>query len=189
MSNQRILNTDKIETLMSFASISQADVAKHLGVSRTSVSNWLSGTGKPKARNIGGLAIMLGVQAPDLLVDWKPKPTISIRPRQKRATAKMTESAHRMSVDAANSLEKLKPYLPKASSVELVSLKNGFSGNSVELSKLCLHLRKQMGLGVNDVISYTNLACLLEDLNVFVIPVLLGEKVKEHPSEALHSRP
>lgn len=63
----------RLVRLRARAGLSQADVAKRMGVSAPSVSSWEKGRARPKRGRMAKLAAILGVQTSDLLDDAAPE--------------------------------------------------------------------------------------------------------------------
>lgn len=63
----------RLQRLRTTAGLSQAEVAKAMGVGAPSVSNWEKGRARPKRGRMAKLAAILGVQTSDLLDDTAPE--------------------------------------------------------------------------------------------------------------------
>ncbi len=188
MPQQIQLDIERISALMAEKGLSQADIANRLGISRTSVSNWLTRKGAPKARNVGQLALALGVLISDIVLQFQNPPILNVNFRAIRNSAKVSESTYRMARDAGHALNKLSPYLPKIGSyLEPIRLKR-FTGSYDEQQELAQHLRALQKVGPTDIFTYHNASCILDGLGIHIVPVLLGRSTKDFPVEALHIR-
>jgi transcriptional regulator with XRE-family HTH domain len=63
----------RLQRLRTKAGLSQAEVAKRLGVGAPSISNWENGRSHPKRGRMAKLAAILGAQTSDLLDDAAPE--------------------------------------------------------------------------------------------------------------------
>src|SRR3546814_16587917 len=62
----------RLQRLRTKAGLSQAEVAKRMGVSPPSISSWEKGRARPKRGRMAKLATILGVPISDLLDDAPP---------------------------------------------------------------------------------------------------------------------
>lgn len=185
MGAKKNVDIKKIDRLREEAGLSQSALAERLGVTRAAVSGWLTGKGQPKVANLGKIATILGVKISDLFEEWEPVKVLHVRHRQKRARANVPENIERMIADAGYALDKLAAYLPPVLPIEIFKVDSSFKGTYPEIQQLVSLVRKQLGIGLNDAVSYNDIACLLKECNVVIIPVGWGESDEDFPVEAL----
>lgn len=81
---------DKIKMLREQMGITQAELAKRLGVTRSGVNAWEMGTTTPSTMYVVELALLFGVST-DYLLDMPKTKTISVNGLTDREIASLTE--------------------------------------------------------------------------------------------------
>ncbi len=83
---------DKIKTLREKSELTQAELARRLGVTRSGVNSWEMGITIPSTMYIVELALLFGVST-DYLLDMPETKTISVNGLTDREIASLTEIA------------------------------------------------------------------------------------------------
>jgi transcriptional regulator with XRE-family HTH domain len=179
---QKIMNSSSIQNALSCQGLTQKSLAKMVGVSPQSVTNWLNGTNFPRPPVLLKLAATLKLTFDDMVVtETEGRPVIAFR---KKGGSKTT-TAHLSKANAMGMLLKpLVPYLP-----ELQSLRVLITSPSTDYHKLqtaVSQTRQHLGIGQIAVLNYDHLISKFGESGAVVIPVLWGEK--KHHRNAMHIR-
>lgn len=160
--------------------LSQAALAKQLGVSAQAITNWLKGVDFPRPATLLKLAILLKLPFDQLVSEEKAtQPIIAFR---KRAGTKTTET-HIESARAIGML--LKPLVPYLQGMHTLrpQLSNP-STNYTHLQQAVSEARAKLGLSDQAVLDYHHLIGQFKEVGAVLVPVLWGEK-KQHQN-AIH---
>lgn len=84
------MTADKIKKLREKAGLTQAELARRLGVTRSGVNSWEMGLTTPSTAYIVELALLFGVST-DYLLDMPETKTISVNGLTDREIASLTE--------------------------------------------------------------------------------------------------
>ena len=110
---------DKIKTLREKSELTQAELARRLGVTRSGVNSWEMGITIPSTMYIVELALLFGVST-DYLLDMPETKTISVNGLTDREIASLTEIAecyklkrHTSDIESKKSRFKKLPDIPQ----------------------------------------------------------------------------
>lgn len=110
---------DKIKTLREKSELTQAELARRLGVTRSGVNSWEMGITIPSTMYIVELALLFGVST-DYLLDMPETKTISVNGLTDREIASLTEivecyklNRHSSDIERKRSRFKNLPDIPK----------------------------------------------------------------------------
>ena len=167
---------------MEQAGFSPAKIASHLGVSREAASKWFSGKSLPRPDKLLRLALALDLKLDELIVtDQDPnEPVIAFR---KRGNNKTTASHITRAKDMGRMLSELVPYLPYDLLVQPATLKKPTTDYTY-IQKVAAKIRSEIGVLLNDELTFNHLIKKFNDLQAVIIPVLWGKKDKHE--NALH---
>ena len=169
----RKINLAMIKTRMGELGFSAANVAMRLGVSRTIVSEWISGKKSPRPRMLFELGMLLGLDVSEVLM-----PGVEIEPivaYRKRSNSKPDLSE---AMEMGKALEHLVDYLPfnkYQSPPGLLNPKN--SRDYIESA--ADEIRKTLD-GDGLVIDVDALVKSCRELKIVLVPVLWGEKDRKY---------
>jgi len=176
----KILCKQNIQASLQKEGLSQAALAKQLGVSAQAVTNWLKGVDFPRPEKLLKLAILLKLSFDQLVQQQEnTQPIIAFR---KRAGTKTTET-HIENARAIGML--LKPLVPYLQGIHTLrpQLSNP-SENYTHLQQAVSEARSKLGLSDQTVLDYHHLIGQFKEVGAVLVPVLWGEK-KQHQN-AMH---
>jgi transcriptional regulator with XRE-family HTH domain len=178
----KVLNRSNIEKALLESGRSQLDIAKTVGVSAQSVTNWIHGNGFPRPDKLLKLAMTLELTFEQLVMPSKDEPIIAFR--KKAGTT--TTSVHLLkALGMGKLLRPLVPYFPSVS-----NLRTKIASPEVALrcyarmQAAVLQVRDKLGLDKYAVVEYSTLIAEFKGCGAVLVPVLWGEK-KRHEN-ALH---
>ena len=118
---EKQLNIEKLEAVMAEKGLSQAALARNVGVSRTSISDWIKGTKFPRPDKLLKLGMVLGLSFSDIVnKTTQNEPIVAFRKKRGRKTK---DSHLERARDMGYLLEEMVPYLPFNSLTNPPSLK------------------------------------------------------------------
>jgi len=178
----KVLNIENITAAMKKVGLSPAKISQNLGVSREAVSKWFSGKSLPRPDKLLKLALTLDLKLDELTlkVDDPTEPVIAFR---RRGNNKIMAAHIARAKDMGRMLSALVPYLPYDLLVQPATLKNPVTEYSY-IQKIATKLRSEIGLALNDELTFAHLIKKFSDLQAVIIPVLWGKKVRH--DNALH---
>jgi transcriptional regulator with XRE-family HTH domain len=162
--------------------LSQATLAKKIGVSAQAVSNWLKGVDFPRPDKLLKLAQTLKLTYSQL-VQQEPntQPIIAFR---KRAGAKTTEIHIEKARAIGMLLKPLVPFLKKVNSLRL-QLVNPTTDYEY-LRNAAQQTRHKIGLGDQAVLEYHQLINQFQEVGTVLVPVMWGPKNQHHNAIHIH---
>lgn len=179
---RKVINIDAINTALAARGWSQMQLAKAIGVTPQSVTNWLKGKDFPRPAALLKLATTLKLGFDELVqADLTEQPVVAFR---KKAGTKTTNSHIAKACGIGMLLKPLVPYLP-----EMQALRTLITSPSLDFSKLqtvASQARKQLGIGEHAILGYEHLISEFKNCGAVLVPVLWG--VKQRHENALHIR-
>lgn len=178
----KTLRIDAITRKMRERGWTQADLAKLVGVSNQSVTNWLRGRDFPRPQALLKLAVTLGL-AVEKLVDTKgsAEPVVAFR---KKAGTKTTDHHISKARNIGYLLKPLVSTLPETR--RLRTLITSPSCDYGQLREVVEQTRAELGIGQQAVLSYSHLIGQFKKNAAILVPVLWGKKGNHE--NALHIR-
>lgn len=176
------LNIDKLNLRTQELGLSQAVIAKNLGVSREAVSKWFQNEAYPRPDKLLRLARTLNLTFSDLVtcVPTASEPIVAFR---KKGSHKITGEYVEQARDMGRILSSLVPYLPFDDLSQPSILRNP-ANDYVYVQKASQRIRSQIGALENEEIAFEKLIKFFINLHTVIIPVLWGSK-RNHEN-ALH---
>ena len=178
------INLEKLSAAMHKAGLSQAGLAKALGVSREIVSKWLNGKKFPRPDKLLRLAIAVDLGLGDL-VESAPDPAEPVIAFRKRGANKTTVAHIQHAKDMGRLLEPLVDYLPWDRLVQPPTLLNPTTDYAY-VQDVAGKLRHELGVGPEDELGFHHLVNKFNDLQAVIIPVLWGKKDKHENALHIH---
>lgn len=179
---ERKLNLEKIKFKLEALGLNQANLAKNLGFSRETVSQWLKGNKIPRPDKLLKLGIELGLSFEELVIRFESPndPIVAFRKKGCRLTRNIhIERAQKM----GRLLKSLVEYLPFDRIEQLPTLRTPLADYHY-IQKVSEKVRKEIGVSKTGVMNFSDLIKKFNELQATVIPVLWGER-KNHEN-ALH---
>ncbi|HED13596.1 MAG TPA: helix-turn-helix domain-containing protein [Gammaproteobacteria bacterium] len=178
----RFINKEALHSARAELGWTQSQLAKAVGVSSQSVTNWIKGKDFPRPATLLKLATTLKLGFDQLVTTLdEGQPVVAFR---KKGGAKTT-AAHISKAEGIGMLLKpLVPHLP-----ELQALRTLITSPSTDYTNLQLSVsqtRTRLGLGEQAVLKYEHLIGEFNSCGAVLVPVLKGAK-KSHEN-ALHIR-
>jgi len=170
----RALNITALNEAMASKGQSQASISKELEVSRTTVSNWLSGKALPRPDKLLKLALALELSFDELVekLSGDTEPVVAFR---KKGTTKTTEKHISNAKDKGRLLAQLVPFLPFAKFTQPPALKSPSLSYNY-LRDAAQALRKDLRASPHDAIEFHELVRKFNELQAVLVPVLWGTK-------------
>jgi len=171
---EKLLNIDNVKSAMEKAGLSQASIAKSLGITRESTSKWLKGTSFPRPDKLLRLALLLNLKLDELIIKSAnaAEPVIAFR---KKGSAKTTLLHVARAKDMGKMLASLVPHLPYDLSVQPATLKNPITEYEY-VQQIAAKIRTETGLDKEDELDFKHLIKKFNDLQAVIVPVLWGRK-------------
>ena len=178
----KILSTQNIQASLQREGLTQAALAKQLGVSAQAITNWLKGVDFPRPDKLLKLAVLLKLSF-DQLVEQQEN-TLPIIAFRKRAGTKTTE-AHIKNARAIGML--LKPLVPYLQGIHKFrpQLSNP-STNYVYLQQVASEARSKLGLRDQTVLDYHHIIGQFREVGAIIVPTLWGEKTLHQNAMHIH---
>jgi transcriptional regulator with XRE-family HTH domain len=178
----KVLNRTNLEKALKESGRNQADLAKEVGVSAQSVTNWIQGAGFPRPDKLLKLAMTLKLTFEELVERGQDEPIIAFR---KKAGTKTTDAHLLKAVGMGKLLRPLVPYLPQVSNLRTkIAAPEVATQSYARMQADVAQVRKKLGLGELAAIEYSTLIAEFRASGAVLVPVLWGEK-KRHEN-ALH---
>jgi len=182
---QTVFDPSIVDSYLSAAQLSQADVARALKVSREAVSNWMSGDAVPRPRHRALLAALVGVSVSALGVasSKAAEPVVAYRVKANRKVK--TDQAEWIMRDV-RWLGALEKRLSASGWLERPPEHRGLpTGDQARL--VAASFRKELGLDDQDeVIAAHRLLSWIAGHGICLVPVFWG--AKEQPLQAMYVR-
>jgi transcriptional regulator with XRE-family HTH domain len=180
----RQLNIPNINKRLEISGLNSADLANIVGVSRTSVSNWINGTRFPKAKYLLEISKILKLGFKELVVeDQEVLPIIAFR---KKANTKTTDKHYEAAIRRGHVLKNLVPFLPYDNLSQPPALIDPQTTYSY-IQNATAEIRRDLNLSQLDIIKTDHLLKIFNQLHAVIIPVFWGKKNNVHSHEnALH---
>lgn len=178
----RKLNIDKIEESAERLGFNMSKLAKIVGVSRETVSQWFKGEKLPRPDKLLKLSMALGLSFNEIVLS-RPSENEPIVAFRKKGSHKITDQYLEEARDTGRILANLVPYLPfdrLSRPKTLIHPRLNYSYIQLVAKKI----RTQIGKVPDDVIGFEDLINFFNDLNTVIIPVLWGSK--DRHENALH---
>ncbi len=178
----RKLNIQKVTECAERLGLSQSNMAKNLGVSRETVSQWFKGEKFPRPDKLLKLAMALGLTFNEI-VQSSPSVNEPVVAFRKKGSHKITDQYLEEARDAGRILSGLVPYLPFDRLSRPGTLIRPVHSYPY-IQQVTASIRKKIGKAQNDPIEFGELIGFFNDLNAVIIPVLWGGK--DRHENALH---
>lgn len=180
-------NSLNIETLSRQAESlghNQSSIAKALGVSRETISQWFKQEKYPRPDKLLKLARLLELTFSDL-VSRLPAPNEPVVAFRKKGAHKITPEYVEQAKDMGRILETLVPYLPFDDLAQPATLRKPV--NQYEyVHKAAKRIREQIGVQAADEIHFEKLIDFFGKLHAVLIPVHWGHKDKHENALHIH---
>ena len=168
----KILNIKAIQKKMEELGMHQARLAKEMGVSRESISQWLKSSKMPRPAYLLKLATLLELSFSEIVMKEEPIGTYAYRTHRK---AKLDEPrSEKAEVMMALLYEMYKDSEP-ASLLAIPKLENPNLEYDY-IQKAAQTIRNLMGLDETQVVNLKNIIGLMHSFQIILIPVLWTEK-------------
>lgn len=178
------LNTETLSRKAESLGFNQASIAKTLGVSRETVSQWFKQEKYPRPDKLLKLARLLNLSFSEVVIK-KPdlaEPVVAFR---KKGAHKITPEYVEQAKDMGHILEVLVPYLPFDDLTRTATLRKPV--NQYEyVHKAAQRVRAQIGIGTDEEIHFQHLITFFGKLHAVLIPVLWGNKDKHENALHIH---
>lgn len=162
------------------AGLSQAELARRLGVSPQAVTNWLKGQDFPRPDKLLKLSMLLRLNFAELVTQSEEgAPIIAFR---KRANTKTTERHLAHAREIGMLLKSVVPFFPPGHSLR--PRLDSATTDYASLQRTVAEVRTKLGLGDRAVLDYHHLIGQFKEAGAVLVPVLWGEK--QLHANALH---
>lgn len=176
----KVLNTSAVQKALSEKGWTQAQLAKEVGVSSQSVTNWMRDEGFPRPATLLKLALQLKLNFDELVTQpGLDEPIIAFR---KKAGTKTKDHHYSEAREKGLLLSRLAKHIPNTA-----QLRANITKPTTEyepLQALVSEVRKRIKLGETSKLKYSQLIGEFKSNGSVLIPTLWGEK-KSH-ANALH---
>lgn len=178
------LNVTKLSQKAQELGQSQASIAKFLGVSRETVSQWFKQEKYPRPDKLLKLARLLELTFSDLVTKIPDlnEPVVAFR---KKGAHKITPEYVEHAKDMGRILETLVPYLPFDDLSQPATLRKPVNGYEY-VHKAAQRIREQIGVEEGDEIHFEKLIDFFGELHAVLIPVHWGHKDKHENALHIH---
>ena len=178
------LNIGKLSQKAQELGQSQASIAKFLGVSRETVSQWFKNEKFPRPDKLLKLGRLLELSFAELVIKTTGpnEPIVAFR---KKGAHKITPTYVEQAKDMGRILELLIPYLPFDDLALPATLRKPV--NEYEyVHKAARRIREEIGVQEGDEIHFLKLIAFFNKLNAVLIPVLWENKDKHENALHIH---
>jgi transcriptional regulator with XRE-family HTH domain len=178
------LNIEKLSRQAEALGHNQSSIAKVLGVSRETVSQWFKQEKYPRPDKLLKLARLLELSFSDLVIKLPAlnEPVVAFR---KKGAHKITPEYVEQAKDMGRILETLVPYLPFDDLAQPATLRKPF--NEYEyVHKATQRVREQIAVQKEDEIRFEKLIDFFGKLHAVLIPVHWGHKDKHENALHIH---
>jgi transcriptional regulator with XRE-family HTH domain len=176
------LNTVNIEKRLEELGLNSSALAKELGTTKQSVSNWLSNNKFPRPAKLLQLAKLLKLPF-DQLVTKQPDPLEPVVAFRKKGSHKISAEYLEDAKDKGFLLGNLVPYLPFDELSLPPILKNPILDYDY-IQKVANHIRNEIGKTISEKIYFEDLIEFFNTNHAVIIPVFGGNK--QNHENALH---
>jgi len=171
MENKK-LNIVKIAEIMTLTGLSQSELAKKIGVSKETVSQWLKGKKYPRPLKLLLLSKNLKLSFDEIVLNRiEEKPVVAYRTNKNK---KITEEKNLIAEDMGEMLKVLLPYLNINNVFTPSRIKNP-EINETFVEKVTIDIKKMMNIN-SDELTFSDIMSLYNYFRVIFIPVMWGEK-------------
>jgi transcriptional regulator with XRE-family HTH domain len=175
----KTIHAESVKHALALKGWAQKDLAKAIGVSAQSVTNWLAGADFPRPDKLLKLALTLQLPFAQLVTAPMDQPVVAFR---KRANTKTTDEHISKAMGMGALLKLLIPFLPPIS-----KLRTNISLPSTAYSRLqgdVSQVRSKLGLADAVVLHYETLIDEFKQSGAVLVPTLWGQKNRHE--NALH---
>lgn len=175
----KAIHTEGLLAALAQRGWNQRELAREMGVTPQSVTNWLKGADFPRPDKLLKLATILGLGFDQLVKQQADVPIVAFR---KKAGTKTTDEHVLNARGIGFLLKPLVEFLP-----DVPSLRAAISSPSKEYSKLqglVSEVRSKLGVGDRAVLDYEQLIGEFKSCGAILVPVLWGKKQRHE--NALH---
>ncbi len=177
----RSLNLARLDRALATHGLSQATLAREIGVTRAAVSKWFRGESFPRPDKLLKVALAVGLPYEELVAETVPgEPVVAFR---KKGPRKTTEAHVARAKRMGRLLTRLLPYLPRAPLTDPPALREP-SLDYEYLERVACDLREKIGVPQAAPIDFGDLIAHFERFSVVLIPVFWGHR--EAHENALH---
>jgi transcriptional regulator with XRE-family HTH domain len=162
--------------------VNQATIAESLGVSRESVSQWLSGNNFPRARHLLKLGELLKLTYSELVeeISDESEPVFAFSAAHNH---EHNEEERQKVKDIGYALEKLIPYINKNDEVDyfqktMVNPKNDINYLQSVVNKI------KTDYAIDTIVYFKDIIRIFDDYNAYVVPVFWGSE--NNTSNGIH---
>jgi len=179
----RSLDASKLSDALASSGLSQAGLAKQLGVTRAAVSKWFRGESFPRPDKLLKIALAVGLPYDELVCEAAAtEPIVAFR---KKGARKTTQDHIDRAKDMGRQLQRLVPYLPFDNLRQHPSLREPVTDYDY-LQRVARDVRQEIGVPDKEPVEFHALVQRFEQFSVVLIPVMWGHK--EAHENALHIR-
>lgn len=179
---RKAINEETLRAALAERGWTQTRLAKDLGVTSQSVTNWLKGVDFPRPATLLRLATTLQLALDELVkTEDEGKPIVAFR---KKGGAKTTAQHISKAIGIGMLLKPLVPYLP-----QVQALRTLITSPSIDYPKLQVAVeqtRSRLGIGDQAVLGYERIIGEFKNCGAVLVPVLWG--AKGNHENALHIR-
>jgi transcriptional regulator with XRE-family HTH domain len=177
----RSLDASKLSDALAASGLSQAGLAKQLGVTRAAVSKWFRGESFPRPDKLLKIALAVGLPYEELVSETVPnEPVIAFR---KKGARKTTEAHVGRAKDMGRMLTRLVPHLPGEPLTDPPALREP-NLDYEYLQRAARDVREKIGVAEAAPLEFGDLIGHFERFSVVLIPVFWGHR--EAHENALH---
>lgn len=178
------LNIEKLSRQAETLGHNQSSIAKALGVSRETVSQWFKQEKYPRPDKLLKLARLLALTFSDLVIKH-PEPNEPVVAFRKKGAHKITPEYVEQAKDMGRVLEALVPYLPFDDLAQPATLRKPASDYEY-VHKAAGRIRAQIGVQEDNEIHFEKLIDFFGELHAVLIPVHWGHKDKHENALHIH---
>jgi transcriptional regulator with XRE-family HTH domain len=178
------LNIEKLSSQAEAKGHNQSSIAKTLGVSRETVSQWFKQEKYPRPDKLLKLARLLELSFSDLVIKL-PEPNEPVVAFRKKGMHKITPEYVEQAKDMGRVLDVLVPYLPFDDQVQPATLRKPVSDYEY-VHKAARRIREQISVQEGDEIHFEKLIDFFGELHAVLIPVHWGHKDKHENALHIH---
>jgi transcriptional regulator with XRE-family HTH domain len=177
----RSLNLAKLEQAVATHGLSQATLAKQLGVTRAAVSKWFRGESFPRPDKLLKIALAVGLPYEELVSETVlNEPVVAFR---KKGARKTTEAHVARAKDMGRLLTRLVSHLPSKPLTDSPALREPKLEYDY-IQRVARDVRERIGVAQTALIEFRKLVEHFERFSVVLIPVFWGHR--EAHENALH---
>ncbi len=178
------LNAPAIKQALTARGMDQTDLARHIGVTRASVSKWLCGKSVPQPDKLLGIGMVLGL-AFDQLVQLSVATAIPIVSFRRKAARVTTDDDLQRAREKGEALKRLVKYLPDVPLADPPVLTEPRSDYDY-VQRVASDVRREMGLQGKANLDFADLIEKFNRLHAVIVPVLWGAKEQHGNALNIH---